>query len=301
MQWHTPIGYRVEMGGIVVDEEKAKLVQWIFAQYDAGTSAWKIANVLKEQRAENANGKVSWTHVSIGRILENHNYLVTEYYSQIIESELFERIQKKREAVRKELGREKYRKSHRSGSIFYGKLVCAACGEQYRHYQPHNRGRGKGTAQWKCKNYLKNNRLFCAGGYITDEEIKKVLVQAINELIDKPYQFARKESQKTEYAKVLTAEERKLGQLIREASKEENTEELTKLLFQKASIAYQKLEINDREMLTEQMEQILAGRNYLTEFDEELFVQIIKQIQVDKTGTANVVFLNGYSVRIKYQ
>ena len=301
MQWHTPIGYRIEMGKIVVNEEKAKLVQWIFSQYDSGTSAWKIANLLKEQRQENANGKVSWTHVSIGRILENHNYLGTEYYPQIIERELFERIQKKREAVRQELGREKYRKSHKSTNIFYGKLVCSTCGEQYRHYQPHNRDKGKQTARWKCKNYLKNNRLFCSGGYITDEQAERVCVQAINELIDKPQQFVRNGSQRTEYVKVPTAEERKLEQQIREASEAEDTEKLTRLLFQKASAAYQKLEIDDREMLTKQMEQVLAGRKYLTEFDEELFKLLIKQMQVDKTGTVNVVFLNGYSMRISYE
>lgn len=48
---------------------------------------------------------MSWTHVSIGRILENPNYLGNEYYPQIIEKELFDRVQKRREGVRAELGR----------------------------------------------------------------------------------------------------------------------------------------------------------------------------------------------------
>lgn len=40
-----------------------------------------------------------------GRMLENHNYFGTEYYPQIIERELFDRVQERREQVRAEKGR----------------------------------------------------------------------------------------------------------------------------------------------------------------------------------------------------
>ena len=71
-----------------------------FRDYDSGISTWQIAKSLKGLGVKNANGRVAWTHASIGRILENHNYLGTEYYPQIIEKELFDRVQKRREQVR---------------------------------------------------------------------------------------------------------------------------------------------------------------------------------------------------------
>ncbi|RGS43709.1 hypothetical protein DWX94_02635 [Coprococcus eutactus] len=100
MQWHTPIGYKVLNGKIVVYEEHRKIVEQIFRDYDSGISALRIAKDLKDRGIKNAHDRVGWSHASIGRILENYNYLGTEDYEQIIDKELFERVQKKREQVR---------------------------------------------------------------------------------------------------------------------------------------------------------------------------------------------------------
>ena len=112
MQWHMPIGYKVVDGKITICEEQRKIVEQIFTDYDSGVAAGRIAQNLKGRNICNAKGKVSWTHASIGRILENPSYLGTEYYPQLIGEELFERVQRRREKVRAELGRA----DHRSGS-----------------------------------------------------------------------------------------------------------------------------------------------------------------------------------------
>lgn len=75
MQWHMPMGYSIEEGKIVVDEEKKKIVQQIFKDYDHGISLIKIADNLRERAIKNTHGRVTWTHGVIGKILENHNYL----------------------------------------------------------------------------------------------------------------------------------------------------------------------------------------------------------------------------------
>ena len=111
MQWHMPIGYKVVDGKITICEEQRKIVEQIFTDYDSGVAAGRIAQNLKGRKICNAKGKVSWTHASIGRILENPSYLGTEYYPQLIGEELFERVQRRREKVRAELGRA----DHRSG------------------------------------------------------------------------------------------------------------------------------------------------------------------------------------------
>ena len=82
MQWHTPIGYKVLNGKIVVYEEHRKIVEQIFRDYDSGISALRIAKDLKDRGIKNAHDRVGWSHASIGRILENYNYLGTEDYEQ---------------------------------------------------------------------------------------------------------------------------------------------------------------------------------------------------------------------------
>lgn len=109
MQWHMPIGYKVVDGKITICEEQRKIVEQIFTDYDSGVAAGRIAQNLKGRNICNAKGKVSWTHASIGRILENPSYLGTDYYPQLIGEELFERVQCRREKVRAELGRADHR------------------------------------------------------------------------------------------------------------------------------------------------------------------------------------------------
>ena len=87
MKWHTPIGYKVINGKIEVYEEHKNLVVQIFTDYDSGISAWQIAKTLKENGVTNAHDRVGWSHASIGRILENYNYLGTKDYEQIIETD----------------------------------------------------------------------------------------------------------------------------------------------------------------------------------------------------------------------
>ena len=158
MQWHTPIGYKVLNGKIVVYEEHRKIVEQIFRDYDSGISALRIAKDLKDRGIKNAHDRVGWSHASIGRILENYNYLGTEDYEQIIDKELFERVQKKREQVRIEGSRGKHRPNKRERLIFSGVLRCAECGCPYSHIQPHSK-RVNGIPKWKCKNYVYQNKV----------------------------------------------------------------------------------------------------------------------------------------------
>ena len=90
MQWHTPMGYCVRDGRIVVDERQSEIVKQIFRDYDNGISAVQIAKTLIKNGVTNKHDRVKWTHATVGRILENHNYLGTERYPRFLEKELFE-------------------------------------------------------------------------------------------------------------------------------------------------------------------------------------------------------------------
>lgn len=154
MQWHMPIGYKVVDGKITICEEQRKIVEQIFTDYDSGVAAGRIAQNLKGRNICNAKGKVSWTHASIGRILENPSYLGTDYYPQLIGEELFERVQCRREKVRAELGRADHRPGRDERILFGGVIWCAECGAVCSHIQPSHKKERGGTAKWKCKSYV---------------------------------------------------------------------------------------------------------------------------------------------------
>ena len=277
MQWHTPIGYKVLNGKIVVYEEHRKIVEQIFRDYDSGISALRIAKDLKDRGIKNAHDRVGWSHASIGRILENYNYLGTEDYEQIIDKELFERVHK------------------RERLIFSGVLRCAECGCPYSHIQPHSK-RVNGIPKWKCKNYVYQNRVSCGGGFISDRQVEEVCTIAINKLIQNPgltEKYEKKEQQ-------VSPEYRRITSSIADAE-DIGADEMTALLFKQASKRYKTLEVRDEDIKAEEMREALVGREEIGEFDEELYRKLIKQIVVYKDDSVRVIFPNNNSIKIGYR
>ena len=295
MQWHTPTGYKIQNGKIVISEEFAPLVKRIFDEYDNGKSAIKIAAELKEQGVLNIHGRVAWTHVSIGRILENHNYLGTEYYPQLTSDEQFQRVQERREKARKDKSCGKYRPNGRERILFGGVVVCGTCGEAYSLIQPKNRKTRVGVAKWKCKNYVYHNRLSCAGGFITDQEVTDVCVRAINEIIENPRLITRVEVPQENISKEFREADRKVQDIT-----QEQTEGWIELLYKRAAERYKTLEVRDKEQRTEEMLTILEGRKKLKDFDEELYQRLIVQLEVNKDSTVKVIFYNKASIKLEY-
>lgn len=295
MQWHTPIGYKVLNGKIEVYEEHKNLVVQIFTDYDNGISAWQIAKTLKENGVTNAHDRVGWSHASIGRILENYNYLGTEDYEQIIDKEMFDRVQKRREQVRIEGSRGKHRPNKRERLIFSGVLLCAECGCPYSHIQPHSK-RVNGIPKWKCKNYVYQNRVSCGGGFISDRQVEEVCTIAINKLIQNPgltEKYEKKEQQ-------VSPEYRRITSSIADAE-DIGADEMMALLFKQASKRYKTLEVRDEDIKAEEMREALAGREEIGEFDEELYRKLIKQIVVYKDDSVRVIFPNNNSIKIGYR
>lgn len=295
MQWHTPIGYSIREGKIVIDDEKRKIVQKIFTDYDHGISLMKIADSLKERKIENTHGRVTWTHGVIGKILENHNYLGTEYYPQIIEKELFERVQNKREEKRKNLSRGKYRPSERERILFGGVLICGKCGQPYSHMQARNRRQRHGVAKWKCKNYVYQNRLSCAGGFITDAQAMEVCVEAINQIINNKNLIKAMDDRQER----ISSRYRELNKQIKNADFEAEGN-IKMVLYQRAAERYSTLEIKDAKQQTAEMLEVLEDKMELESFDEVLYRKLVKQMIVYKDSTVKVVFCNGSSVTIEY-
>ena len=75
MARHKCYGYEVGSDGeLVVNPDEAKVVCWIFEQYLAGNSLWKIAAGLEKQGIPSPTGRSRWNREAIDKLLSNEKY-----------------------------------------------------------------------------------------------------------------------------------------------------------------------------------------------------------------------------------
>ncbi|HHV13040.1 MAG TPA: recombinase [Clostridiales bacterium] len=298
MQRHMPIGYKLADGKIYLDEPKAAVVKKIFADYLSGTSTSALAKQLTEMGFSNANSKASWNHGSIGKILENVKYLGDEFYPQMINTELFEQVQKRRKERCDQLGRSIQPNSANRQYPFTGKLLCGECGEVYRKYIEHC-GKVSEKSFWKCKKYIYKNRVCCRCGFLTDEQIEKAFIETVNRILARIQILDRKPKKEPI---PNNPEFNRLDQRIKELEAEGrySSNELPALIFKRAQAFYKTAKIDDAEYNTEKMKQAFSDRQLLTKFDEKLFLTVIKQITVYADHRLVFEFINGLTIEAGY-
>jgi site-specific DNA recombinase len=294
MQRHMPIGYKMVDGKIQTDETKEKVVKKVFKDYLSGVSTYGLAKKLTAMGFLNANNKPSWNHGSIGKILENTKYLGDDLYPQMIEKEQFEQVQNRRKERYQSLGRTAQPNSMINQNTFSGKLRCGECGEIYRKYVEHS-GKTSERSNWKCKKYIYKNRVHCRCGVITDEQIKEAFIIAVNHIISKMYILDRK----LKVASLpVNPEFKKLDQKVKEMESGDrySSKELASLIFKRAMAFYNSAEIKDYEHTTEKMKQVFSQREQLKEFDDDLFLTVVKHLTVYADKQLTFEFINGLTI-----
>ena len=299
MQRHMPIGYRLVDGKIVMDSEKAEVVQKIFSDYLNGASLIAIAKELTAIEFLNANNKPSWSHSSVGRILENTKYLGDSMYPQIINNETFELVQQQRKSKNKKLGRTPQINTRKNQSIFTSKLKCGECGAIYRKYTQHA-GRPSEKSNWKCKRYIYQNKVYCRNLFLTRKDIENVFISATNKILSRMWML---DKEKKKEPPKMTMEIRNLEERIKELEDEKqfSSKELAELIFKRAKAYYSISTIDDYDYKTKKMKEELLDKELLTEFDEELFLNIVKEITIYKDGKVQVKYINGIIVEEDYE
>lgn len=291
MQTHMPMGYKMVDGKILVDEEKSKTVKRIYLEYLKGKSLIAIAKVLNEEEVPNANNRINWTHSAVGRILENTKYMGDEFYPELIDKAIFNKVQAKRKQKENQLGRTAQPNSMKNQSLFANKIFCGKCGEPYRKYTEHS-GKASEMSRWKCKKYIFKNRVLCRNLFYTDEELKAIFISAVNQLIknqrllDKP---RKKELPKM--SKELRDIENQIHQF--EEDEDFSSKELVVLIFKRAELVYITSQIENYEVQTQKIKDLLIGQDLLMEFHEELFKAIINKITLYQDGKVETQFING--------
>lgn len=281
MQTHLPIGYKIVGGEIHTDQKKADTVKKIYSEYVNGKSMIALAKDLTEKGIPNANNRTNWTHSVVGKILQNTKYMGDEMYPPLVSKELFHKAQEKRKEKNFKLGST-------NQHIFINRVYCGKCGEPYRK---HCR-KSQEKVRWKCKRYIFDNKVLCRNLFVKEDDIKSVVTWAINtllrrrNLLDKPYE---KEPLKKDTE--LKEIESKIKEM--EVQEQFSSPYLAQLIFKRAELTYKASKIEDYIFNTQKIKENIEGIVELTDFNEELMVQIIRKITIYQDGKIETELING--------
>ena len=162
----APLGYRSEKNRLVIDEEEAKTVRYMFDMYaNTDITVNGLVHLLRKKGMYNKKGKPI-PHASVGHILSNRKYIGEYRWGEvkndcippIVDKDLFEKAQKKL----KRNGGDSQRFVAREEYILSGKLRCGVCGsimigesgqkhhgaKVYRYYKCAKRKHGKGCTMF---------------------------------------------------------------------------------------------------------------------------------------------------------
>ncbi|HEL2264244.1 TPA: recombinase family protein [Streptococcus suis] len=195
------LGFKAgEDGAIVVDQDEAKTVRYIFQQALIGKSPYHIAKDLTEQGIPSPSGKSQWNATTIKRMLRNEKYKgdallqktytidfltkkkninrgeLPQYYVEnnheaIVDRETFDAVQQVLD--------NKGRKS--STTIFSSKLVCGDCGHFFGSKVWHSTSKYRRVIYQCNEKYNGDKR--CTTPHVTEEEVKDWFISAINKVI----------------------------------------------------------------------------------------------------------------------
>lgn len=108
---HTPLGYKIVNGKIVINEQQAEQIRTMYAVYLLGGSY---------KAAAKAAG-LDMMHSAVKHVLRNKKYLGNEHYPAIIDEEAFNAAEAERVRREKALGRdEKPRKPLPEAEFYVG-------------------------------------------------------------------------------------------------------------------------------------------------------------------------------------
>lgn len=196
------LGFKAgEDGAIVVDQDEAKTVRYIFQQALIGKSPYHIAKDLTEQVIPSPSGKSHWNATTIKRMLRNEKYKgdallqktyttdfltkkkninrgeLPQYYVEnnheaIVDRETFDAVQQVLE--------NKGRKS--STTIFSSKLVCGDCGHFFGRKVWHSTSKYRRVI-YQCNEKYKGISK-CSTPHVTEEEVIQWFISAVNQVLD---------------------------------------------------------------------------------------------------------------------
>ncbi len=212
----NPLGYDVIDNQLVVNEEEAEIVRYIFKRYLEGVGGHTIAKELTNMGARTKKrNNTSWHDSTVMGILKNekytgeliqgktytvnpighirkdnngeaHKYIIKDNHEAIISAEDFEKVQSiiASRSVKNKDGKTRGTTTNSSQSEFTSKLVCAYCGKHFVKRMTHP-GTKYQKIKWSCATIAKKGKSLCPNSVVIDDEyLKQSIVGMIKNLID---------------------------------------------------------------------------------------------------------------------
>ena len=217
---HYPYGFKVENHKVLIDEENAEIVRYIYRAYASGKFVKDIAKDLNKKGISNCGKK--WQAHYIYKILKNEKYSgvyhyngeeFTNIYPQIIDTNTYEKVRIK--AANNEHGSRSvktvYLLRHKLKCGYCGSFISAECGKSHTgdikyYYKCLSKKRGSDcTKQQVRKDVLEQYVLENIYNYLTDKDNLDYVVDIL----------LKRQEENTEKNLILT-------QLIKEERQTEN-------------------------------------------------------------------------------
>lgn len=196
----APFGYRMVDGkNLVIAEDEAEVVRWMFDAYLSGHSTTWIADEMTRKGIPTAWGRGKWREPTIRKILSNEKYIgdslcqktyttnnfpfvrkdnqgnADQYYAEqthpaILSKDVFDRVQalRKRKGERAYKPRGEYPLSH--------KIICGTCGTRFLRRESKS-----GYVTWVCRKH-DHTASDCPMGRIPERELYAAFVRMYHKL-----------------------------------------------------------------------------------------------------------------------
>lgn len=142
---YIPYGYTMINGDLVIEQNEAKTIRYIFESYIAGATLKDIAERLTAERVVYSEKNSDWNKARIMRILDNAKYLGDDRFAQIIDDALYA------EAARQKTARQRTTPTdpEQEINILKGYIVCGKCGSLMKRRVEK---KCKYKERWYCSN-----------------------------------------------------------------------------------------------------------------------------------------------------
>lgn len=221
-------------------------------------------------------------------MLSDKKYLGNEVFPKIIDQELFEAVQKRKEERRKAIGKEQPYIYNKDQFLLGDKMKCGECGSAYHCYK-HGELR-----RWDCSKRLVKGRVACRNQRIQEEQVKELFMQVVGNLEKHPEQIRKITVYGSKRNILLQAAEHEI-ELLKNNS-DHNIDELLNLIYKRASLQYEDTDDGGAAYYTKKIEDLIQQHKEQPEektFDKDLFDAIIEAITIYKDGRVVFTLKNG--------
>ena len=345
----TSVGYSAFLGydkDFKINEEQAKIVKLIYKLFLGGRSFYAITKELEKRGIKSLSGKDKWYISTVRSILTNEKYhgdallqkeytadfldktrwknmgeipqyYVEEHHEPIIPPDLFDFVQS-------EIKRREQNGKHSGVSIFANKIKCGCCGGWYGAKVWHSTDKYRRVI-YRCNKKYAHKGKPCNTRHLTEEEIKRIFVKALNSLVevkenviaelqaltDSVCQMEELIEERGRVEQELSVLAERFETRIRENArmaqdqtaylKQEN--EIRALYMEKQGYLEQLEEqIAERESKRKNLESMIQAvcgiSGEQVEFDEELWGGLLDHIVVKEDGQVVVVFKGGIEIGV---